>query len=56
MKLSPGFEEPDENPNQELFFTLATLPSAGISCRRVSVCLSFCHKSVFYWKAECTIT
>ena len=30
-----------------LVFTRATLASAGISCRRV--CLSVCHKSVFYW-------
>ena len=33
-------------------FTRATLASAGISCRRASVCLSVrlsvCHKSVFY--------
>jgi len=28
-------------------FTCVTLASAGISCRRVSVCLSVCHKSVF---------
>jgi len=26
----------------------ATLASAGISCHRVSVCPSVCHKSVFY--------
>ena len=26
----------------------ATLASAGINCRRVSICLSVCHKSVFY--------
>jgi len=32
----------------DLFFTRATLASAGISCRRVSVCPSVCHKSVFY--------
>jgi len=30
-------------------FTRATLASAGISCRRVSVCPSVRHKSVFYW-------
>jgi len=30
------------------FFTRATLASAGISCRRVSVCPSVCHNSVFY--------
>jgi len=33
-------------------FTRATLASAGISCRRVSVCpsvcVSVCHMSVFY--------
>ena len=29
-------------------FTGATLATARISCRHVSVCLSVCHKSVFY--------
>jgi len=32
-----------------IIFTRATLASAGISCRRVSVFSSVCHKSVFYW-------
>ena len=35
------------------FITSTMLASAGISCRRVSVCLSaclsICHKSMFYW-------
>ena len=31
-----------------LFITRATLASAGISCHRVSVRPSVCHKSVFY--------
>jgi len=31
-----------------LIFTLGTLAIAGIGHRHVSVCLSVCHKSVFY--------
>jgi len=38
---------------ESVVFTHTTLASAGISCRRMSVCLSVrlsvCHKSVFYW-------
>jgi len=31
-------------------FSCAMIASTDISCRRISVCLSVCHKLVFYWK------
>jgi len=39
----------DPEGHAPISYLLYAFTRAGISCRRVSVSPSLCHKSVFYW-------